>query len=183
MSTDVKLITAAEFAGMKLDGRYELVRGELVEMVRPKPRHGVICKNIVFLLETWVRNGAGGIVFGNDAGIITERDPDSVRGPDVFYVAKDRWPADASLDDWLEFPPDLAVEVRSPSDRWNAIVAKALEYLAAGIAEVWIVEPHGRRVHVYRQDDEPFILGEQDDLTGGVLPDFRCKVAELFKDA
>jgi Uma2 family endonuclease len=183
MSTDLKLITAAEFAAMTLDGRFELVRGELVEMNQPNVRHGIVCGTVSRLLGNWADANNGGIVASHDSGVLTERDPDTVRGPDVFFVRRDRWPGGEALDTSLEIAPDLAVEVISPSNRWPQVVAKIGEYLQIGVPEVWAIEPLSRRVHVYRPDDEPFILGEQDDLTTDVLPDFRCKVVELFKDA
>ena len=117
MSTKT-VVTASEFLQMSDNDRYELVQGELVEMNRPGMQHGIVCTNVIFLLELWSREHSAGYVFANDTGVVTERDPDSVRGPDCAFVRADRLPDGPSGKGWLEIPPDLAVEVLSPSDRW-----------------------------------------------------------------
>ena len=137
MSTEVKLITANEFAEMALTGRFELVRGELVEMNRPNVRHGIVCNTVGWLLHNWANARDAGIVASNDSGVLTERDPDTVRGPDIFFVRRDRWPGGEALDGWLGIAPDLTVEVISPSNRWPQMVAKIGEYLQAGVPEAW----------------------------------------------
>ena len=63
---------------------FELDRGRVVEMSRPGIRHGVVCANVSFMLVAFTRQRNRGIVISNDAGLIVERDPDSVFGPDVF---------------------------------------------------------------------------------------------------
>src|SRR5690606_30668743 len=96
----------------------ELVRGEIVEMTRPGVRYGGVCAGVATALFNWARPGQKGRVVGNDAGIQTARDPDSVRGPDVFFIRMDRLPGGKYPEGWLETPPDLCVEVLSPNDRW-----------------------------------------------------------------
>ena len=47
---------------------------------------------------------------------------------------------------------------------------------------VWLVDPESRDVTVYRPGEEPYVLGEQDEITGeNVLPEFRCRVADFFR--
>ena len=181
MSTRVS-ITADEFLELEDEGHFELVRGELIEMNRPNMEHGLICKNVIYLLENWVRrSGAGGFVFANDAGVITERNPDTVRGPDCFFVRTGRVPKGDSLKQWLDVAPDLAVEVLSPSDRWTTVLDKVSEFLSFGVPEVWVVVPDERSVHVFRGEQSPVILAADAKLTSEtVLPGFECKVAELF---
>jgi Uma2 family endonuclease len=74
------------------------------------------------------------------------------------------------------------VEVISPSDRIGKTALRIGQYLARGVALVWLVDPEDRTVTVYRPNELPRVLDEQDDLNGnGVLPDFSLKVAELFR--
>ena len=86
----------------------------------------------------------------------------------------------------ITFPvaPDLAVEVASPNDLGRELRVKVEEYLRAGVRLVWLVDPETRSIEVVRADGGVARLYEQDELSGeDVLPDFRCRVAELFAPA
>jgi Uma2 family endonuclease len=77
--------------------------------------------------------------------------------------------------------PDLAVEVVSPSNTAAEILDKVADYLDAGSRLVWVVEPTGRRVTVYRSRNEIHLLQEDGALDGyDVLPGFSVPVAEIF---
>ena len=96
MSPEIrKLITAEEFARMPNppDGsQQELVRGEIVIMPPPGGRHGVCCSRVGRRLGNFVDENRRGTVTCNDTGFISERDPDTVRGPDVAYWSKECLP-------------------------------------------------------------------------------------------
>ena len=80
-------------------------------------------------------------------------------------------------------PPDLAVEVISPSDEPGDIARKKDLYRRAGVPLVWWVDPKRRMVAVYRDGELLAELGEGDELDGGdVLPGFRLPVAEIFAE-
>ena len=77
--------------------------------------------------------------------------------------------------------PDLAVEIVSPSNTHSEIHDKVSDYLDAGSRLVWVVEPHGRTVTVYRSRDDIRILTSEQEIDGGeVLPGFRAPVSEFF---
>ncbi len=83
-----RLLSAAEYAQLPDRGiPTELVRGRVVEMNVPAPRHGEICANITTLINPYVRAKGMGRIVSNDGGILTERDPDTVRGGDVAYYS------------------------------------------------------------------------------------------------
>lgn len=178
----VRLLTAEEYAALPDDGRRtELVRGRIVEMPSPRPAHGYICANVGGTLREHVKPRDLGRVVSNDSGVITERDPDTMRGMDVaFYsyakvpkgpLPKGYWPA-----------PELVVEVKSEFDRWKELNAKAVEYVAAGVLVVWVVDPDTEAVFVHTPDDPPRRLAGDEELTlPGVLPDFRVAVRQLFE--
>ncbi len=116
---------------------------------------------------------------GSESGVITEQDPDSVRGPDVYFFSIERSPTPPT--GYGEVVPDLVVEIRSPSDRNRAIREKVSEYLAAGVRLVWVVDPETRTAVVYSGNMRGVEHGEDDTITGGdVLPGFACKVAQFF---
>lgn len=176
-----QLISASQFAEMAPEGPCELVRGEIVEMPRPGMRHGVVCGNVYDPIKGWARSGDRGLVATNDTGIITERDPDSVRGPDVLFISRERWPHDRAPEGFLEVAPDLTVEVLSPSDVWKDVLMKTSEYFDAGVREVWVVDPDLKTVQVFRPDAPPRRLQWTDVLeSADVLPGFSCSVAEFF---
>ena len=185
MATDIntKLITADEFMAMDLgEGRHELVRGEVVEVPPAMPEHGRICINVGFALELYARRTRVGYAIGNDSVVVTERDPDTVRGADVCFYREDRWPRAEVGTSPPPVAPDLVVEVVSPSNRPGDVSEKTREYLAAGTPLVWLVYPSKKTVVVHRSGSmDPVELGESDTLEGfAELPGFRCPVADFF---
>lgn len=179
-----KLWSAQEFAQLPdpPDGSLqELVRGVVVHMSPPRGPHGLCCANHVALLGSFVKSRRLGRVFSNDTGFVTERNPDSVRGADVAYWSFERLP-NVPSDGHIAVPPDLAVEVLSPSNADEDVREKVLEYLAFGIRMVWIVDPADRTLTVYRSPHEGKILHEQASVDGeDVLPEFACRVGDLFE--
>src|SRR5207249_10863292 len=87
------LFTAEEYA-QRPDPGYpeELVRGRIVPMPQPTRRHGQVCSNAVYVFRRFLEDHDLGHVLCNDAGVITERGPDTVRGPDVAFYSFDRLP-------------------------------------------------------------------------------------------
>jgi Uma2 family endonuclease len=98
------------------DHLFELERGEVVEMSRPGEQHGYVCDNFARILGNYTFQRRKGYVCSNDTGVIWERDPDSVKGPDVVLYDENRR-FDALAKKYSERPPRLVVEVRSPNDR------------------------------------------------------------------
>jgi Uma2 family endonuclease len=179
--TTKKLMTALEFlhSGPQTDG-FELVRGELVRMPRPDRKHGIVCGNGGYLLKAYSKQIGHGVVLSNDAGIVTAKNPDSVRAVDVAIFLHP--PAQGLPEGYTDQPPDVAVEVRSPGQAWAALVAKVSEYLAMGVRMVWIIDPRTRRLTVFTAEDEPQTFAAENELDGGtILPGFRCRVADFFE--
>ena len=115
--TPKKLLTAEEFFLLPDpdDGsQQELVRGEVVTMPLPGGMHGVVCLKAARRIGNFVEDNDLGTATSNDTGFITERDPDTVRGPDVSFWSRDRLPE--IPDGYIAIPPDLVVEVVSPED-------------------------------------------------------------------
>lgn len=162
------------------DRHFELVRGEVVEMSRPGERHGFVCLNVGGILRNYTFQRRKGYACSNDTGLILERGPDTVRGPDVVLYEQLRRYDDLNPR-YSDQPPTLAVEVLSPNDRWARVTRRLAQFLARGIAVVWLVDPEGRSVTVYRLNQLPQVFEGDDELTGGPeMPEFRCRVAELF---
>jgi len=175
------LHTAEQYAALPDDGKLtELVRGRIVEMPNPTPSHGYVCANISGALRDFVRSRELGRVVSNDSGVKTERGPDTVRGPDVAFYSYNRVPR-GPLPTGYWPSPELVFEVKSPSDRWPAITAKAGEYLTAGVVIVCVVDPETESVAVYLDNELPRRhTSEEDLLLPEVLPDFSIPVRQFF---
>jgi Uma2 family endonuclease len=160
---------------------FELVRGEVIELPAPMKPHGVVCMNIGYLLMGYVRQRGFGYVTCNDSGVILERDPDTVRGPDVA-VYEDANTFAELHPKYGEVPPRLALEVLSPNDRASKLMRKINDYLRCGVGLVWVIDPESRTVTVNQPGKSQVEFGQDQELTGEeVLPGFRCPIAELFR--
>jgi Uma2 family endonuclease len=181
MTTTEPLITAEYLLRTPGLGRCELVRGELIMMSPAGAEHGLIIFRIGGPLWTYVSRTGLGEVFGAETGFHIAHDPDTVRAPDVAFVALDRLPSPPPRG-FFPGPPDLAVEVISPDDRQSEVLAKVQDWLDAGCRVVWLVDPRRQTVSVYQGGGEAQVLGLSDTLVGGpLLPGFSLAVAEIFK--
>jgi Uma2 family endonuclease len=109
------------------------------------------------------------------------RDPDTVRGPDLSFVSRERL---SNFDDTRFFSgaPDLAVEILSPSNRRGAIHAKVADYLAAGARLVWVIDPKRKSVTTYRTLLAPRRLELHEALHGeDVLPGMTIPLESIFE--
>src|SRR5262249_36080443 len=162
------------------DKHYELERGRVVEVSRPGERHGFVCANGVRILGNYTFQRGKGYVLSNDTGIIWEQDPDTVKGPDITYF-DDAGRFEDLNPKYSEQAPKLLVEVFSPNDRWSKFLKRITQFLRWGVPLVWVVHPEDRTVTVFRPGEFPEVLTEDEELTGnGLLPDFRCRVADFF---
>lgn len=180
--TTTRLVTGAELADMQDIGPCELVEGRIVPMSPTGDEHGGIESNIGAELRAFARAHKLGKVRVGEVGIFTRRNPDSIRAADVFYISNERY-ARKESDSFLDVAPELVVEILSPGDSWSSVAQKLREYFAIGVAQMWVVDPESRSVHVYRSptDAREFTVG--DTLSSeDVLPGFSVKVATLFED-
>lgn len=181
--TRQRITTAEELFNMPDDGyRYELVRGELRKMASTGGEHGDISADIHISLGAYVRANRLGRTRIAESGFILERDPDSVRAPDVAFVGQVRIEAIGKTTRFWPEAPDLAIEVISPNDRYSEVNEKVTDYLAAGTRMVVVVNPRNRTVNVHTPDNT-VTLEMGDTLDGGdVVPGWQMPVANIFAD-
>ena len=169
-------MTLEEFLQSDLE-RYEYVKGELIPMPPTSGEHGDISSNIQWRLYSHVRENQLGRVYTSDTGF---QIGDRVLMPDIAFVSSARLPEDRRKA--FAIPPDLAVEVVSPTDAQFRVVEKALVYLSAGTRLVWVIEPVAKTVTVYRSETDIKTLTREDTLTGeDVVEGFSCRVSQLFE--
>lgn len=178
-----RLLTAEEFRLLPDDGLpKELVRGRVVLMNVPAPRHGYICANVVGLLRPFVVDRQLGRVLCNDAGVVTERDLDTVRGPDIAFYSYARLPRGPFPEGYLGVVPELVFEVRSPTDRWRDVMAKVIEYTDAGVRVVCVLDPRTQTAHVFTAEEQPRVfLADQELTLPEILGEFRAPVRLFFE--
>ncbi|BCP66082.1 Uma2 family endonuclease [Thermus thermophilus] len=171
-------LTAEEFFALPLE-RGELVDGEVREERPPKPEHGRIAGEVFFRIRLWLEETRRGVA-GVEGGFVLRRDPDRVRSPDVWFLSHEKL-KEVAREGFYEGAPDLAVEVVSPGEEAEGVLAKVLDYLEAGAKAVWLVYPELKAVEVYGQGGAGRLLRSHEVLEGGeALPGFRLPLEALF---
>lgn len=176
------LLTAEELWKMPDDGyRYELVKGVLRKMPPAGFEHGIRSVKIGSLLHVHVEKHGLGYTCGAETGFTIARNPDTVRAPDAAFVRREAIEERGIVKGYWEGAPDLAVEVISPGDTYTEVAEKVEDWLTAGCAMVWVINPRRETVEVHRPGEESTVLSGVDILEGGdVVEGFRCEVEELF---
>ncbi len=180
---DSRLLTAEEYGHQPDRGNFtELVRGRIVDMNRPFTSHGYFMNRIGFLLTQFVDQRKLGRIVVGDAGVITQREPDTVRGPDIAFYSYLRIPRGPLPKEYWPASPELVIEIRSENDRWKEIHQKVGEYLSAEVLTVSLVDPEPQRVHLFSADRETVVLNSGDLLTfPDILPGLEIVVERLFE--
>ena len=168
--------TAEQLLGAGDIGRCELLRGELVTMIPPGGRHGELANLLAHHLTAFVVEAGTGSVLA-ETGFVLRRAPDTVRAPDIAFLR----PGRPIGDEYIDGPPELAIEVVSPGDRAGYVREKVAEWLESGAETVWVVDPRKLTVAVHIAGQASRVLGETDILRGEpVLPGFELPLARLF---
>ncbi len=175
------ILTASDLAALTDDEcRHELEAGWLVSEPLPSLLHDRVRRTLERILETFVARHRLGEVFG-EAGFVLARDPDTVRGPDLSFVTRERL-VGVDYARFFEGAPDLAIEILSPSNRPYQVRAKVADYLSAGCRLVWVVNPQIRTVTTYRELLAPRMLTADGELDGeDILPGLRVHVGSIFE--
>jgi len=180
--TTEKLLIADDLLRLGSQGvRGELLSGVLCETMPSGIRHGKIVVNLTILLGAFVKPHRIGTIVASDAGFLLERGPDTVREPDVAFISAQRLPLDKDVPGYYEGPPDLAVEIASPSDGPQQLFDKARMWISFGVPLVWTVDPEARTIDIHQPNHPLIRLSTDDTLDGGkVLPGFSCTVGDIF---
>jgi len=179
--TPTALLTAEELFRVSIpDKRVELVRGVLVVREPAGFRHGRVAMELARLLANHVEAHRLGTVCAADTGFTLSRGPDTVRAPDVAFIARQRL-IDPEPVAYPDLAPDLAVEILSPGNPPGEMLAKVADWLSAGAPLVWVVDPERRQARVYRQDGTERLVSPDESLDGeDVVPGFTCRLGEVI---
>jgi len=166
------------------DARYEIIGGELFVTRAPHYKHQIVADNTCFALKKWSRLtglgvvvSAAGVIFGDSDNVI----------PDVVWLEQGR--LEEILDDQghLTAAPDLVVEVLSAgtSQERRDRELKLKLYSSQGVREYWILDWCRKSIQIYRRENAALglvaTLFENDAITSPLLPDFVCKLSEIFE--
>ncbi|MGH7429075.1 MAG: Uma2 family endonuclease [Candidatus Methylomirabilaceae bacterium] len=175
------LMTADELLRVHIpDKQVELLRGVLVVREPPGYLHGEITARLTKALIDYTDAHDLGRVLAGDPGFKLATNPDTVRGPDVAFVRRERLPHPAPSG-YAAFAPDLVVEVLSPGDRPGDVLAKVGDWLSAGTGLVWVIDPERRLARIYRSDGSETLVTADGALNGeDPVPGFSCTLATIL---
>jgi Uma2 family endonuclease len=172
-------VSVEEFEVMPLEGKWELIDGEVIELSLSAAYPSWVGGQIFGHLHNYVESHRAGWAFSANAGFVLFPDRATVRSPNAAFVTFDRLPR--LTDHFVAAAPNIAAEVLSPWDSAAYMDGKIAMYLAAGTEIVWLVDPPRRTVTVFRPNSAPGLLDASGRLDGGtVLPGFSIPVSEIF---
>jgi Uma2 family endonuclease len=168
---------------MGSDAPYELIEGVLKEVSPSSFKSDVVGVRITSAILLYADERQLGYVTGSSGGYILNPEPATVVAPDAGFVRRDRFPEGIPDRGFCPVPPDMAVEVISPSDRKPDIAEKLALYAKAWVALVRWVDPERKTVTVYRLGQTPEVFEATGVLDGGdVLPGFTLELRAIFRD-
>jgi len=165
---------------------YELVNGEIVELPPMSDYAGQVVnrlnRSVSFYLSSHDIGESGVELLFR---IPLPEDGSRNRKPDMAFVSYERWPRSKPFPytgNARDVVPDIAVEVVSPCDTADELIAKAREYLRGGVRLVWIIYPLAQEIHAYLPGVRDLrVYFTADELEAGeILPGFRTPVGALF---
>jgi Uma2 family endonuclease len=176
-------MTAAEFMALPEDPnktRYELVHGEVVVSPSPNFGHGYVVMRLSIVVGTYVHDRDLGVIVSD---IDTPFGPDDVRRPDLLYFSNAR--LHLIDEDSIKGPPDLCVEVLSPSNRHVDRGDKFELYRDSGVLFYWIFDPMLKAVEAYRLEGKEYVptVTAKDDAVVRLQPfdNLELRLGEIWK--
>ena len=173
--------TYAGYCRLPDDGRqYEVIDGVLYMAPSPHPNHQWVSGNINSLLRgPTMAEGLGRVYFGPIGVIFPDGD---VLQPDLIFVSRER--LHIITNRGVEGPPELVVEVLSPSTRRRDLVLKRRRYASFGVLEYWLADPIRRTILVLElrggEYVERGVYGVGDEIVTPLIPGLRISVAQVF---
>ena len=161
----------------------ELIDGAIIETTKPGGRHGKLAIGLGPYLDVLVKDSRLGHGT-SETGYFLADDRLTMLAPDLAFISHDKAPVPFP-ENWIPAMPDLAFEIRSPSNTDQELRETAQTHLRRGIALVRMLLPAAQRVEVWRMaQDGSFassLLQQPDSLTGeDVLPGFELGLKVPF---
>lgn len=159
------------------NGRYELVRGEIIAMAPERARHALTKDQATQALKASVHQaGVDCTVFPDGMTVVV--DEHTSYEPDVTVQCS----GDIDLDSVLVREPIIVVEVLSPSTGYLDIAGKLVDYFRVESIEHYLIVDTKRRTLIHHQRKGEDILTHL--LTGGNLmldsPGLEISISDFF---
>ncbi|TYQ23935.1 Uma2 family endonuclease [Pseudanabaena sp. UWO310] len=174
-------LTLTEFlASPESDQNYEFIDGQMVKKMSPKRFHaalqGVLYRYLGDLFED------KGFVYPEWGIVLTRNEQDWCPVPDLTYISIERLPSDVG-NEMCPVPPELVIEIMSEGQTFKEFVAKAGDYLKAGILRVWVIDPMSRTFTVFYPDRPPENYQGDRLLTDELFSDLVVTAEQFFVKA
>ena len=180
-TTSTALMTAEELMQLPDDDlRHELINGELITMPVPRLPHGRTEARLSSHLTQFVLDHDLGEVFTN-SGFQLTWNPDTVVGPDIAFVSKERLEQAGDITSYWQGPADLAVEIYMPGYRPGKVSERISRLFNAGMKQVWIANLKHRNIAVYRSESDVTTFSGSDYLEApDLFPGLRISLDKIF---
>jgi Uma2 family endonuclease len=129
----------------------------------------------------WVDADGTGVGFDSSPGFTLPNG--AMRSPDLAWVKRERWEGLTSEQrkGFAPLCPDFVLELRSPSDALDTVQAKMQGYLDNGARLGWLIDPHRKRVYIYRPQAPVTCLDNSQTISGDpVLPGFVLELGRVW---
>ena len=124
--------------------RYELIEGELIVVPSPSTYHQRIAGNLEYILREFVRRYNLGYIYDAPCDVVLSEE--NVLQPDILFITRER--SEIITEENIQGPPDLVIEILSPSTAERDRTHKRTLYARHGVREYWIVDPDERTVKI-----------------------------------
>ncbi len=138
-------------------------------------------KDLIFAIESWVREHKSGYSFSSSTGFLMPNG--AMRSPDACWISEARWSTltDAQKQKFPPIVPDFVVEIRSRSDALKGLKAKMEEWIENGVRLAWLIDAKNEQVFIYRADGSIEIVKGFDGVLNGehVMSGFAFDLGQL----
>lgn len=163
------------------DGRCELIEGEIIPKVSSKRFHAGVQKSLIKLIDDWALER--GHFYPEWAVVLKRKGQDWVPVPDLTYISFERLAADWLEDAPCPVPADWVIEIISPNQTFGGMVAKAFDYLTAGVLRVWILDSQAQTITVFAPDSVPSTYQGDEAVSESLLSGLALQVGKVFEGA
>jgi Uma2 family endonuclease len=174
-----RLLRVDDLDGSEIPEKFaEIIEGELIQTAPPGRYHNRIASRFTFLFSDFCESRSD-FTFGTDnEGFLIGRDPDSLLSPDGCLFRRRPEPEGT----WMEFAPEVVVEVLSPSNSPLEMAFKRRKYFAAGTEQFWIADPESKTLEIHFKDGRLLTAQEPDIVMGeGIVQGMEVRLEEIFR--
>ena len=172
-----KRYTYDDYLKLDDDHDYEVIDGNLIMEPKPKPYHQEVVITLAELLRMFLRESHFGKVYV-DVDVVFDN---QVVSPDIIFISTDRLHIIQEIN--IQGPPDLVIEILSPSTQKHDRKVKSQLYFDNGVKEYWLVDPALSLVEILSSAEDSWkrtAYGAGDRLSSPALPGLRIEVKDIF---